>query len=557
MTTTTLAAHPFPLDAVALNSFDHDVRVSARITSTGVAYERLDYTPRDTPGFDYARFFVHAGMGTGPVVLSYSFDADVSQVRSKLLAAGAPDFTSELSTPRLLDASERANALAALAEIERFAYIEFRRVEGAGDINYFQDPRFGVNGFARGHHDTAWSPGGEYTLDGITGIVVVGTANDPFMFRHELAHVLTLKHVGPFQFPADAPLLPERFLDSKYTIMFYDVRHADLSDPGERVNNHFQLFDVYALQQRFGANTGWRSGNDVYTAADFDGNRQVLWDGGGTDTLDFSAHASDQLIDLNDGMFSTLGGFLPPTENLSIAYGALIEHARGGSGNDRLIGNAQGNALHGGAGSDSLSGEVGRDTLNGGAGRDALEGGTGNDTYLVSRGDRITELAGGGVDTVRAMLDWTLPAQVENLVLVGAQPVDGTGNAGSNVIAGNHAANILSGLQGRDTFVFATAPGGEDTVDTITDFRSGTDRIRLDATVFTALSPGALMPQQLYSAHGATSAADADDRLVYDRASGSLYYDADGTGGVAATLIAVLGVGSHPTLAAEDIEIVA
>jgi Ca2+-binding RTX toxin-like protein len=40
---------------------------------------------------------------------------------------------------------------------------------------------------------------------------------------------------------------------------------------------------------------------------------------------------------------------------------------------------------------------------------------------------------------------------VENLTLTGAAAINGTGNAGNNVITGNTADNLLNGSAGNDT----------------------------------------------------------------------------------------------------------
>lgn len=80
-----------------------------------------------------------------------------------------------------------------------------------------------------------------------------------------------------------------------------------------------------------------------------------------------------------------------------------------------------------------------------------LIGTSGNDSYVVtSSGDRITELAGGGVDSVTAKADYVLPDNVEKLTLSGGA-VSGTGNALANSIIGNALDNRLSGLGGNDT----------------------------------------------------------------------------------------------------------
>ncbi|WP_157266296.1 beta strand repeat-containing protein [Azohydromonas aeria] len=107
---------------------------------------------------------------------------------------------------------------------------------------------------------------------------------------------------------------------------------------------------------------------------------------------------------------------------------------------------------------DSLVGGAGNDTLDGGAGNDTLAGGLGNDTYHIeSAGKTVVELAGQGTDTVEVTFSYSLNstalANVENLVLLGSNSIDATGNALSNRIEGNLANNVLSGLGGNDTLV--------------------------------------------------------------------------------------------------------
>ena len=99
-----------------------------------------------------------------------------------------------------------------------------------------------------------------------------------------------------------------------------------------------------------------------------------------------------------------------------------------------------------------MYGNGGDDTLNGGIGSDTLVGGLGNDTYIVDDlGDVVTEKAGEGTDIVQSSVTTTLGANVENLTLTGAAAIDGTGNGLGNILRGNGAANILSGLDGNDT----------------------------------------------------------------------------------------------------------
>ncbi|HEX2554612.1 MAG TPA: calcium-binding protein [Microvirga sp.] len=124
----------------------------------------------------------------------------------------------------------------------------------------------------------------------------------------------------------------------------------------------------------------------------------------------------------------------------------------GGVGDDALLGGAGNDALHGGEGSDRLHGGMGNDILNGGAGPDQMTGGSGDDIYTVDEvGDVVTELAGEGTDLVQSSVSFTLGGNVENLTLMGAGAINGSGNALANTILGNSAGNRLSGGAGNDT----------------------------------------------------------------------------------------------------------
>jgi Ca2+-binding RTX toxin-like protein len=88
--------------------------------------------------------------------------------------------------------------------------------------------------------------------------------------------------------------------------------------------------------------------------------------------------------------------------------------------------------------------------IDGGAGADVMEGGR---TYHVDNvGDVVIETADGGSnDEVYSSVTYTLSDNVENLYLIGVDPIDGTGNGLGNRIEGNDAANTLNGGAGNDT----------------------------------------------------------------------------------------------------------
>jgi Ca2+-binding RTX toxin-like protein len=87
-----------------------------------------------------------------------------------------------------------------------------------------------------------------------------------------------------------------------------------------------------------------------------------------------------------------------------------------------------------------------------------LTGGAGNDSYQIQRAaDAVVELAGGGVDTVRASVSYALGANLENLTLTGAAHSNATGNSAANVLMGNVGDNVLDGGAGVDTVSYANA----------------------------------------------------------------------------------------------------
>jgi len=154
----------------------------------------------------------------------------------------------------------------------------------------------------------------------------------------------------------------------------------------------------------------------------------------------------------------------------------------GDSAGMALYGEAGDDGLYGAGGNDTLYGGTGSDVLWGGTGQDSMLGGAGDDQYYVSdTGDRITELANEGTDTVTLFglkaISYTMAAQLENLDIFEVAPSSGNsftvfGNAQDNVIDGSGSALRvqLSGGAGNDR-LFGTnlndllvGGGGNDTL---------------------------------------------------------------------------------------------
>ncbi|MDZ4194963.1 MAG: peroxidase family protein [Pseudomonas sp.] len=205
-------------------------------------------------------------------------------------------------------------------------------------------------------------------------------------------------------------------------------------------------------------------GNDVLNGL---AGNDILDGGAGNDTLDGGLGADVMLgglgndiyiVDnLGDQVIEAVGAGTDTVRTTLLSYGLgeNVEHLTFvGSGNFTGYGNALANTITGGAGND---------VLDGGAGVDRLVGGAGNDSYYVDNpGDVVVEAAGAGVDTVYSTsASFTLGANVENYVHLGAGAANASGNGLANQMTGGAAADTLRGLGGDDVL---SGLGGNDTL---------------------------------------------------------------------------------------------
>ncbi len=194
-------------------------------------------------------------------------------------------------------------------------------------------------------------------------------------------------------------------------------------------------------------------------------------------TADYTLSAEVEILVMSAG--SQAYGLGNASDNL-IVGNAQANVIEGRDGNDLIEGGAGNDTLDGGDGDDSFDGGSGNDVLLGGTGADLLVGGTGSDIYEVDgAGDVVFEQAGAGTaDNVYAYVDFTLPTNVENLIMRYGNQSFGTSNAGDNIIIGNGQGNVIEGGAGYDTLtggtgtdLFIIRPGFG--VDVITDFQAG------------------------------------------------------------------------------------
>ncbi|WP_058754293.1 M10 family metallopeptidase C-terminal domain-containing protein [Sphingomonas endophytica] len=351
---------------------------------------------------------------------------------------------------------------------------------------------------------------------------------------HELGHAIGLSHPGNYNFgPGFAVNYAngaEYFQDSRnYSIMSYwnssDIGAGDYDVSIMRISygNTPMIHDILAAQKMYGADTTTRTGDTVYgfnsTAGKdvFDFTKNVapivtIWDAGGNDTLDASGYAVDQVVNLNAGSLSSIGGKTLDetlrtvtlesvnanriarglvtltqadfdarfalvlngtyktalTDNVGIAYGATIENAVGGSGNDTIIGNGAVNKLNGGLGNDTVSyreasaavsvsllygrgfaGDANRDYL---SNFENVEGTKFNDILAGDNNDNVL-IGGAGADSLNGNGGFDIASYRTSTTAVTVSLKTMTGTQGD--AAGDRLVSIeaLEGGSGNDTLI--------------------------------------------------------------------------------------------------------
>lgn len=273
---------------------------------------------------------------------------------------------------------------------------------------------------------------------------------------------------------------------------------SSTSDDIAIINSLLSGNDRFDLSS-YGDFASGRDGNDLMygNGGDdslFGANGQDTLDGGsGRDQLFGGAGNDTYFVDGDDVVAESVGqGSDVVQASASFTLSANIEKlVLIGSASISGTGNNLNNVILGNSGNNYIDGKSGTDTL---------AGGQGDDVYVNKDGDVIQEGTAQGIDLVMSAETFSLPANIENLVLTGSAAIDGTGNGGNNVLVGNTAANSLNGRSGNDgvvggigkdlltggagsdLFIFqgvldsATSSAGADVV---ADFVKGQDKIDL------------------------------------------------------------------------------
>jgi Ca2+-binding RTX toxin-like protein len=203
-------------------------------------------------------------------------------------------------------------------------------------------------------------------------------------------------------------------------------------------------------------------GNDTYV---FDtdlahGSDTIDEAGGGTDTLDFSASTTRNIvIDLSNASAQAVNTAL----TLTLSSATAVENVNGGSLRDTLTGNSANNVLSGGAGNDTFmfntNTALGSDLVNDSEGIDAV-------SFVGSTAGVNVNLGLATTQTVNVNLILRLSSVTAIENLIGGSGDDTlTGNSLDNTLLGDAGNDMLSGVSGNDVYKFNTNSAlGSDTV---------------------------------------------------------------------------------------------
>ncbi len=340
------------------------------------------------------------------VVVQYSFGLSIPSYASQFIDTRSALTTFQAFTETMKQ--QTRDALAAWSAVTNITFVE------VADSTSVPMRFFTLSDANADSGAFAWGAGtGSQVGSSYRGDIWVNRANtdsgyNPLLLMHEIGHTLGLKH------PHESPVLDASKDSIQTTVMSYDqeytydirvtatrtatgvdwrAEYVQLETDGQA---HIGIFDVAAIQTLYGVKTDTVANTYSFSTEPF---VRMLYDGGGTDTIDLSNQAYGSVLNLTPGTFSSIGKrtvaqavqreiaelsadvrsyytqanlekwyndrseYLYLGENnLSIAYGVLIERVMGSAYDDMITGNSANNTIQGGAGNDTLIGGDGTDT---------------------------------------------------------------------------------------------------------------------------------------------------------------------------------------------------
>lgn len=349
-------------------------------------------------------------------------------------------------------------------------------------------------------------------------------------------------------------------------------------------SGYFAAFEIYNTLSASMVNEGSVSGNRVGGYLHTNAGGAIVMQNSGSITAERDAvmvQGDGRVQIINTGsltgpqkgitnFFSVMSDAAVDITNTGTISGGIFAVETGG-GADRLInrGTLFG-AVSLGAGDDFFDGRGGRTDA-------VLNGGAGNDLFILGDSDEVVDGgvgAGDAVDfrgnlSVTVALDGSLAnlgraegdfySNIENVYgsavgdrLIGDAAANTLlGRGGNDVMAGGSGADklrggfgidTLTGGAGDDSFIFGSLG---DAGDVITDFGAvvgNNDRFQISASLGGLVA--GVLPLSAFQSRADNLAQDLSDRFIFRTTDATLWFDRDGTGAIAAVMLADLQGGA-------------
>ena len=355
---------------------------------------------------------------------------------------------------------------------------------------------------------------------------------------HEIGHVIGLGHSGAYN-DGTTQSSPQytSYDNTAFSLMSYNEGpHVDgefswgMSGGYLRVPVTPMMLDIAAADRIYGLpeSTPLSGGQvfgfhtnitgDIAQFFDFTVNTHpvvTLFDVGIGNTLDLSGFTENSIVDLHDGMFSSVSGL---QNNLAIAIGTRIDTGIGGSGFDTIVGNDHSDVLMGGGGGDVIRGNAGNDHIygnmsttsqgaadgsdvidagngsnyvNGNAGDDVITAGSGTNRLYGGGGNDQIRITGNGAGHLNGNLGDDLlqvagghndihGGQGNDRILPDGGDNQSFGDLGNDIISGGAGFDQMTGGGGSDLFLLSIAGNAvAASWDEIIDYQDGADKFHM------------------------------------------------------------------------------
>ena len=417
--------------------------------------------------------------------ISYYFaDEDSDIATLKTIIENSPVDIGKITTSLLRDEIEDA-----LEKIEKVAKIKFTEYTGAFNRSEVELVFSLIEPLLNGPDDIA----------GITDIVTEATSArrlgwigveegaGQLIILHEILHALGLRHPGLQYGNEDAPFLPSDQAIFSNTVMAYTNKYGLQPQEDNALPNQPQLYDIDALGVLYGLNEATEDNDYDFTSKI--GAYETIYDRGGIDTLNFNGDIYSQgiTLDLTPGTRSYFKKSNDQNTLVDVNFLVVDESDLENFSDNNDLENVDLENVIGSPADDHIYGNDANNQLEGEAGADLLDGRGGMDTVSYKLSD-----AGVNVDLSKKKQAVSTDKDDHSSgdILINIEHIIGSkqndvlkGNRDHNRIEGGKGDDTLTGDGGKDIFVVRFAlDTSEPERDTITDFQSGVDKIKIQTT---------------------------------------------------------------------------